>query len=241
MAARKPKPSKRSLKQPSVVWAVVLLLAVGGAAGLVYNLLSPRGIYAPAPTRPAPPRQAGVTLPPAPKRSPAVAHAPSPQLASRPAKKPPRPADSLQPTADEPPPTAEESQSTAEEPQAAVEESQPTASVVISLEEAQRIFNQNSAVWVDARSKVSYELGHVPGAMSLPSSDFEAGFALVGAKFPKNVRIVVYCTSADCDESERVITGLVKKGYQYRYLLHFKDGWNEWEMANLPQEQGPGR
>jgi len=30
---------------------------------------------------------------------------------------------------------------------------------------------------------------------------------------------------------------LVKHGY--RNLSHFKEGWNVWEIADLPQEKGP--
>jgi hypothetical protein len=47
---------------------------------------------------------------------------------------------------------------------------------------------------------------------------------------------VVYCESAECDESDLVLEDLVRRGYTS--LMHFKAGWQAWEDNGLPQERG---
>lgn len=115
----------------------------------------------------------------------------------------------------------------------------PAAPVrVIDLLEARNLVAQGAAKFVDARSANNFVLGHIPRAFNIPSSDFDAGWAKVKAQLSPGDRIVVYCTSADCDEAEMVIARLLPLGYTQ--LLHFKGGWADWENARMPQETGPG-
>ncbi len=106
---------------------------------------------------------------------------------------------------------------------------------VIDLATATKYFASGGAIFVDARSLQRWEMGHVPGAIDVPSSDFDKGFAEAEAKLPRDAIIVVYCESASCDQAEDVAGKLLEKGYQH--LLHFKDGWLVWEFSNQPQER----
>jgi len=108
---------------------------------------------------------------------------------------------------------------------------------VIDLAEAKRLLDARGAIFVDARSPIGYEFSHIPGALNLPFSDFEAAYAREGARLPKDAAIVVYCTSGSCDEADITLAHLKAEGY--RRLLHFKDGWNAWELAEYPFEKGP--
>jgi len=198
--------ARRGRARPSRVWALATLLASGAAGGLVYNVLAPRGIFAPAPAVVVPPPPA-VTVPapqPRAKRTaPAIRPAPLKTAAA---------------------PRATEG---------------PYAPLVISLEQAATLYHEGAAVWVDARSPEVFAFGHVPGALNLPYLDPEAGFARLAGRLPRTGRIVVYCTSGECDEADHVLEVLVKHGY--RNLSHFKEGWNVWEITDLPQEKGPAK
>jgi rhodanese-related sulfurtransferase len=122
-------------------------------------------------------------------------------------------------------------------PVASVSPGQPYTPLVISLDQAASLYRDGGATWVDARSPEVFAFGHVPGALNLPYLDPEAGFAKLAGRLPKTGRLVVYCTSGECDEADHVLEMLVRHGY--RNLSHFKEGWNVWEVTDLPQEKGP--
>jgi rhodanese-related sulfurtransferase len=112
----------------------------------------------------------------------------------------------------------------------------PTPPRDVDLAEVKALVEKKAAVFVDARSALRFASGHIPGAVSIPSSDFDSGFAKAKAALSGKRPVVVYCESADCDESDLVLEQLVKRGYVK--LLHFKAGWQVWEDAGLPQAQG---
>lgn len=109
---------------------------------------------------------------------------------------------------------------------------------IIDLAEARRLLDARGATFVDARSAIGYEFAHIPGALNVPFSDFPAAYAREAARLPKDAPLVVYCTSGSCDEAEITLGHLKAEGY--RNLMHFKEGWNAWEIAEYPQEKGPG-
>jgi predicted sulfurtransferase len=60
----------------------------------------------------------------------------------------------------------------------------------IVIEDAKKAFDDNSAVFVDARSLDQYKLEHIKGAIDVPygAPDSEV------EKVPKGKKIIVYCT-----------------------------------------------
>ena len=117
-----------------------------------------------------------------------------------------------------------------------VEPEVPAELVVITLAEATKYVESRAAIFVDARSAQRFSMGHIPGAMNVPSSDFDRGFERNAPRLPKDGKIVVYCESASCDQAEDVANKLLQKGY--RKVLHFKDGWLVWEFSDQVQEKG---
>ena len=106
----------------------------------------------------------------------------------------------------------------------------------ISLDEFQAMVAARTGVSLDARPRAFYAAGHVPGALSLPRDDFERTFPSVRAALETNPGqpIVVYCAEADCRDSELVADALSRLGFQR--LRVYKEGWEEWQRAGLPQE-----
>ena len=186
---------------PSRGWAVAMLVGAGAAAGLVYNVLAPRGIFYPTPAATDfAPAQSTLPRPPAPRAL--------------------KSGGAVGATVTEKAVTPTEA---------------PAAVTVIDLAEAVRLARAHAAAFVDARSPDVYALGRIPRALNIPSTDFAAGFGKVRHLLDPAAATVVYCTSEECDESDLVVEALRKAGFTS--LLHYKQGWNAWENAGLPQEK----
>jgi 3-mercaptopyruvate sulfurtransferase SseA len=73
----------------------------------------------------------------------------------------------------------------------------PTAPVADDLSKARRIsrtdavkmVKQNKAIYVDVRSKESFDQGHLPGAVNIPLSELEKRFRDV----PTGKYLITYC------------------------------------------------
>jgi len=59
----------------------------------------------------------------------------------------------------------------------------------ISRDEAIKMVRQNKAVWVDVRSKETFEAGHLPGAINIPLSQLQQRFK----DLPPHKFLITYC------------------------------------------------
>ncbi len=66
----------------------------------------------------------------------------------------------------------------------------PHESERISLADAKKAFDENSAVFVDVRGPDAYKQEHIRGALNIPLADLDANIS----KFPKGKNIIVYCS-----------------------------------------------
>jgi rhodanese-related sulfurtransferase len=92
------------------------------------------------------------------------------------------------------------------------------------------------ALFLDARPFDFYELGHVPGALSLPEEEFEAAAARLEPELRRRPDIVVYCSGEGCEASHIVARRLRGRGIAAAVL---QDGWPAWEKAGLAIRSGP--
>lgn len=60
----------------------------------------------------------------------------------------------------------------------------------ISLEDAKKAYDKNSAIFVDTRAVTSYEANHIKGAINIPAEEFQTRYAEV----PKDKQIIAYCS-----------------------------------------------
>jgi len=60
----------------------------------------------------------------------------------------------------------------------------------VSLEDSKAAFDSRTAVFVDTRSKVSYDESHIPGAISIPANEIESRLG----ELDPNQWIITYCT-----------------------------------------------
>ncbi len=101
---------------------------------------------------------------------------------------------------------------------------------------AYRLWDENLALFIDARPVEEYEAGHVPGAFNVPPSKISGISALLDFMGPGD-RIVVYCEGGSCDASHLVAIRLEDLGIT---TVHIDaDGYPGWTAAGHETADGP--
>jgi len=98
------------------------------------------------------------------------------------------------------------------------------------------------AILLDLRERGDYEAGHLPGAVLLPSHEFEPGLDSVLVRhWPEAGRtktpFIVYCYGPGCTRSRFCTTIAARHGW--RNLWWYRDGEQGWRAAGLELERGP--
>ena len=104
--------------------------------------------------------------------------------------------------------------------------------LIISLEDAEGLYFDQSALFLDARSKEQYRRGHIEGASNLPWEDFDRLFPQVMAGIPHDTILIAYCDGESCSLSRELAAALMAQGYDNVRVL--ADGWGLWQQYNLP-------
>jgi rhodanese-related sulfurtransferase len=87
---------------------------------------------------------------------------------------------------------------------------------------------------VDSRSGASWDQGHVPGAIHLPTADIPTRAA---ALLDPAVPVVTYCWGPGCNGATRAALELARLGYAVREML---GGIEYWIREGLPVETADG-
>jgi rhodanese-related sulfurtransferase len=92
----------------------------------------------------------------------------------------------------------------------------------------------------DLRGDREYAWGHVPGAICLPSWNFERDLEATVAKLWPNadrarIPLIVYCYGPDCVRSRNCSTIAARHGFLN--LCWFRDGLPGWQAAGLELEK----
>jgi len=107
----------------------------------------------------------------------------------------------------------------------------------LAVAEAKQAFDHGDAVFVDVRSAFSYEAGHIPGALHLPSHASTAHVREVLASYPADSRVVTYCSGGGCQSSYTLAKRLGKESLRSEvYVL--TGGWPAWQAAGFPIAEG---
>ena len=101
----------------------------------------------------------------------------------------------------------------------------------ISREDAIKMIKEKKAVYVDVRSRATYDKGHIKGAISIPLGDL----LLRVREIPPKTFIITYCACPNDHSSARAVLDLNAHGIKNTAALH--DGWNGWLAAGLPIER----
>jgi rhodanese-related sulfurtransferase len=117
---------------------------------------------------------------------------------------------------------------------AAADTTHALAEGAISLAEMKRLFDEGTAIILDARDAAEYEQGHIPGAINIPYDRIPEYFDILNSQVPMDAHVVVYCRSLTCDFSDQLATELKIIGYQN--VSVFSGGWDQWTTAGYPIE-----
>lgn len=105
---------------------------------------------------------------------------------------------------------------------------------IFSPQEALRLFEQDRALFVDARASEEFARGHIPGAVSLPIGDFEALIEDFSRTHALSQPLVTYCSGRMCRDSHDLAQRLMDRGYTD--VVVFIDGFPGWESEGYPVE-----
>lgn len=101
----------------------------------------------------------------------------------------------------------------------------------ITLSEAEDLFSQGEALFIDSRPEKDFRSGHIPGAVNIPVVQ-EREEALNSFSFPKERTLVIYCDGSECQSSVFLARLLHQKGFVN--IKVFFGGWVEWVREGLP-------
>jgi rhodanese-related sulfurtransferase len=105
---------------------------------------------------------------------------------------------------------------------------------VIDVAAAKRLVDSGGCI-IDARRKVDYDEGHIPGAILLDYYEMGSYLDQVLPLLSKEQEIMIYCSEASCDDSELLARQLYSLGFEK--LSVYKGGFAEWSGAGLPVEK----
>jgi rhodanese-related sulfurtransferase len=104
--------------------------------------------------------------------------------------------------------------------------------IVISLEEARKLFEIHEATFIDARSDEQHRQGHIKGALSLPWQRVHDYFVEIAEQLDPDKPIITYCDGESCDLSHDLALFLKDMGFNDSKVL--VNGWSLWLKAGLP-------
>ncbi len=104
----------------------------------------------------------------------------------------------------------------------------------ISLQEAENLFNSQSAVFLDARLVDDYATGHIQGARNLPWQNVDQFFIEVTEDLDSKTPIITYCDGETCNLSHDLALFLKDAGFMNVRVL--VNGWTVWQSSGLPVE-----
>ena len=112
----------------------------------------------------------------------------------------------------------------------------PPGLLAISPEEARRLLDDESVIFLDARSPEEYAEGHIRGALSLPLEAFEESYMDVAEEIESATSAVVYCEGMECADSVQTAERLLEAFSGKVYVLEL--GWRAWLEAGYPKTEG---
>ncbi len=98
---------------------------------------------------------------------------------------------------------------------------------VLDVDTVAQLAGDPATLLLDARQGPLYRQGHLPGAVSLPVSEFFLRFEALRASIERAGMVIVYCIDPRCPDARSLGALLVEHGV--RKVLLFEGGIEEWK------------
>jgi ArsR family transcriptional regulator len=97
----------------------------------------------------------------------------------------------------------------------------------VTRRELRRRMRDGSVTVLDVRPAEEFELGHVPGAINIPTAELKKRLS----ELPRSKEIVAYCRGPYCVFAFEAVAALRAAGFKARRL---EEGLPQWRAAGLP-------
>lgn len=104
----------------------------------------------------------------------------------------------------------------------------------ISIEEAARLYEEKSVIFVDARHADDFEAGHIKGAVNLYAMDQDIWLSGFLYATDPTFTIVTYCDGESCHLATELAELLYLNGFNNIFYLN--NGWSQWLEGGFPTE-----
>ena len=106
----------------------------------------------------------------------------------------------------------------------------------ITLLYANKLYGDNLAIFLDARSLQEYDAAHISGAINLPARELLKGIIDPIRILPDKAAVLIaYCSGGECELGLDIAKVLSERGYQNIFILG--EGYPGWEAAGYPTDK----
>lgn len=106
----------------------------------------------------------------------------------------------------------------------------------IPLAEAWSLYQADKALFLDARDPVSFQQGHITGALNCPPGEAETSLEEVLTLARSGLEVIAYCDGVGCPLAPELARTLQNLGVPSVKIL--EDGWSRWLEAGYPIGEG---
>ena len=107
-----------------------------------------------------------------------------------------------------------------------------TEPMMINLEFAKYLYDEKTAVFIDARDSEDYEAGHIENAINIPY-DYYEDYEKVMDGLDDDGLYIIYCSGEECSLSLDLADHLYNEKLIDKLLI-FEGGWPQWRDAGYP-------
>jgi rhodanese-related sulfurtransferase len=94
-----------------------------------------------------------------------------------------------------------------------------------------QLSDDDSILWIDARSEEEFNDGHIPGAVILSLDDFDEQIESVMSQYDSSRITVIYCSEDRCQTSQK-IAEILKREFDLENIYFLEGGWEAWQEAH---------
>jgi len=109
--------------------------------------------------------------------------------------------------------------------------------LALGLDQAIVFYENNSALFIDARDVLKFHEGHIKGALNLPWHNVQEQFMAVAPLIDSDALLITYCDGNTCTLSHDLAFFLKEMGFNVKVM---SGGWEAWLNAKMPVESTKG-